>query len=396
MAERNLNFDKVVNRKNTRCLKYDFAVKRGYPEDILPLWVADMDFQTTSYVEDALVELAHHNIYGYTNVLEGDGFFEAVAAWMKKQHDWDVEYSWLVKTPGVTLAISNAVRAYTKPGDAVIINQPVYYPFSNIIRQNGRVMVSSDLVIDSDGHYGIDFADFEKKIIDYEVKMYILCNPHNPVGRVWTKEELCKLGEICRKHNVIVFSDEIHADFIWRGEHQIFQEIDPSFRDFTVTATAPSKTFNLAGLQQSNIFISDKKLRNKFKEALDVTGLDEPNVAGITASRAAYLYGDEWYEAMKKYVRANMDYVIAFVNERLPQIKVYDPEGTYLMWLDFRGLGLKEKDLEKLIVNKAGLWLDAGAIFGTCGEGFERINVACPRAILEEAMKRIESAVNGI
>ena len=261
MAERNLNFDEKINRKDTKCLKYDFAVKRGYPEDVLPLWVADMDFRTTSYVEDALANLAHYNIYGYTNTQSGDGFFEAVAGWMKRHHNWEVRPEWHVKTPGVCVAIANAIRAVTEPGDAVLINQPVYYPFSNIILQNGRKRVSSDLVCGEDGSYSIDFQDFEQKIVENRVKLFILCNPHNPVGRVWTKEELLRIGTICREHQVLVFSDEIHFDFIWSGEHHVFQEVDPAFREFTMTATAPSKTFNLAGLQQSNIFIPNEKIR---------------------------------------------------------------------------------------------------------------------------------------
>ena len=214
MGERNLNFDEIINRKNTKCLKYDFAKARGYEEDILPLWVADMDFKTTSYVEDAIIDIAHHNIYGYTNTQDGDGFFEAVLGWMKRHHNWDVEAKWHVKTPGVCYAIATAVRALTREGEAVIIQQPVYYPFSNIIRHNNRKLVVSELIRDDNNNYSIDFDDFEKKIIDNAVKLFILCNPHNPVGRVWSKEELKKLGDICLKHNVTVFSDEIHFDFV--------------------------------------------------------------------------------------------------------------------------------------------------------------------------------------
>lgn len=391
MPERNLDFDTIINRKGTSCLKYDFAVKRGYPEDVLPLWVADMDFKTSSYIEDALIELAHHNIYGYTNTQED--FFEIVAGWMKRKHNWKVEYDWHVKTPGVCFAIATAIRAVTKEGDSVIINQPVYYPFSSIIKQQRRNRVSSDLVQDENGHYTIDFDDFERKIVENNVKLYILCNPHNPVGRVWTKEELLKVGNICKKHDVIVFSDEIHSDFVWKGEHLVFQELDNSFADFTITATAPSKTFNLAGLQQSNIFIPNKDIRNKFKREVDVTGYDEPNVAGIVAASAAYEHGDEWYEAMKKYVKSNIDFALSYVKENLPGVKLYEPEGTYLIWLDFRELGLTEDELEKLIVQKAGLWLDAGRIFGKVGEGFERINVACPREVLKEALERIRKAI---
>ena len=393
MAERNLNFDRVINRKGTNCLKYDFAKERGYQEDILPLWVADMDFPTTSYVEDALVELAHHNIYGYTNTKED--FFETVAGWMKKYHHFDVKKDWHFKTPGVCVAIANAIRAFTQPGDAVIIQKPVYYPFSNAVLQNERKLVSSDLIYDGAGHYSIDFDDFEKKITEHDVKLFILCNPHNPVGRVWTREELMPIGKICRRHHVIVFSDEIHFDFVWRGEHHIFQEVDPSFREFSVTATSPSKTFNLAGLQQSNIFIPNPDLYSRFKKVYDRTGLDEPGVAGVVATKAAYTCGQEWYEAMKKYVRANIDYAIEFVNTRLKGVNIIDPEGTYLIWLDFNGLGLSDQELEDMIVKKAKLWLDRGSMFGENGRGFERINAACPRSVLKEALERISFAIDG-
>jgi len=391
MAERNLDFDTIVDRKGTKCLKYDFAKESGYDENILPLWVADMDFKTSSYIEDALVNLAHHNIYGYSNTKED--FFDAVAGWMKRHHNWEPEYKWHVKTPGVCFAISNAIRAVTEPGDAVIINQPVYYPFSSIILQQKRVRISSDLVKDDEGYYAIDFDDFEKKIVENNVKLFILCNPHNPVGRVWTKDELLRLGNICKNHGVVVFSDEIHSDFIWEGKHEIFQEADSSFRNFTITATAPSKTFNLAGLQQSNIFIPNDSIRAAFKREYEVSGLDEPNIAGIIAAEAAYTYGDEWYENMKAYVKDNIDYAVSYIRDNLPGVSIREPEGTYLIWLDFSGLGLSEKELKELIVDKAGLWLDAGRIFGKSGEGFERINVACPRTILKEALERIKRAL---
>ncbi|MCR4991166.1 MAG: pyridoxal phosphate-dependent aminotransferase [Lachnospiraceae bacterium] len=391
MSERNLDFDALVERRGTQCLKYDFAVERNYPEDVLPLWVADMDFRTSSYIEDALVSLAHHNIYGYTNTKKD--FFDAVAGWLKRHHDFDVEYEWNVKTPGVCFAISNALRTVTQKGDAVIINQPVYYPFSSIILQQGRKRISSDLVNDGNGYYTIDFDDFEKKIVENNVKLYILCNPHNPVGRVWSPEELLKLGNICKKHGVYVFSDEIHSDFVWKGKHTVFQTLDKSFEDFTITATAPSKTFNLAGLQQSNIFISNKKLRDEFINQYEISGLDEPNVAGVVAAKAAYTNGDEWYEAMKKYVKSNIDYSVSYVRENLPGVKVWEPEGTYLLWLDFNALGLSEKELEDRIVNKAKLWLDSGHIFGKSGDGFERINVAAPISTVKECLRRIRENV---
>ncbi|MCR4813850.1 MAG: pyridoxal phosphate-dependent aminotransferase [Lachnospiraceae bacterium] len=394
MSERNLNFDQIINRKNTKSLKYDFAEKRGYPEDILPLWVADMDFKTSSYVEDAISSLALQNIYGYTDTQNGDGFFDAVAGWMKRHHDFEVKQEWHVKTPGVCFAIGTALNAVTEPGDAVIIQEPAYYPFRNIIRFNKRKLVTSSLLLNDDGYYTMDYEDFEKKVIGNKVKLFILCSPHNPVGRVWTKEELVRIGEICRRKGVIVFSDEIHFDFVWEGVHRIFQEADPSFRDFTITATSPSKTFNLAGLQQSNIFIPNEVIRSKYIWAYDATGYDEPNIAGIAAAQAAYENGDEWYETAKKYIFENICFADTFVKNELPGVHLIHPQGTYLIWLDFRQLRLSADELEDLIVNKAGLWLDRGRIFGKAGEGFERMNTACPKSILEEALNRIKTGIS--
>ena len=390
MTERNLDFDRIVNRRNTRSLKYDFAARRGYPEDVLPLWVADMDFRTSSYVEDALAELTRHNIYGYSNTQPGDGFFEAVSGWMKRHHQWDVDPAWHVKTPGVCFAIATAIRALTAHGDSVIIQQPVYYPFSRLIRHNGRRVISSDLVRDAEGNYRMDYDDFEQKIIDHDVKLFILCSPHNPVGRVWTADELRRIGRICVSHGVKVFSDEIHSDFVWTGEHRVFQETDPSFREIAVTATSPSKTFNLAGLQQSNIFIPDPGLRRRFTEESDRTGYDEPTIFGIAAAQAAYENGDAWYEAMKAYVEKNLLFAEAFVRDRLPGVQMKKPEGTYLMWLDFSGTGIRLDELDDRIIHRARLWLDSGSIFGKAGEGFQRINAACPRSILREALERLE------
>ena len=393
MAERNLDFDQIINRRNTRCLKYDFAARRGYPEDILPLWVADMDFKTSSYVEDTLSELVRHNIYGYSNTQPGDGFFEAVSGWMERHHGWKVDPLWHVKSPGVCFAIASAIRALTEPGDSVIIQQPVYYTFSSLIRHNGRKVVSSDLVRDAEGHYSMDYDDFEQKVIRHDVKLFILCNPHNPVGRVWTKEELQRIGRICAAHGVIVFSDEIHFDFVWEGEHNVFQEIDPAFREFTVTATSPSKTFNLAGLQQSNIFIPNISLKRRFTEEINRTGYDEPTIFGIAAAQAVYENGDTWYESMKAYVEKNICFADEFVREHLPGVSMKKPEGTYLIWLDFSGTGMTTAELDDMIIQKAKLWLDSGAIFGKAGEGFQRINTACPQSILREALERLEDVL---
>lgn len=387
MAERNLDFDRIIDRKNTRCLKYDFAVKRGMPEDVLPLWVADMDFETSSYIEDALTERVQEGIFGYSDVQTP--YFEIIRDWMIRHHDWEPQEKWLTKTPGVVFALAMAVKAYTDPGDKVLLQQPVYYPFSEVITDNGREVVSNDLVLTEDGTYKIDFADFEQKIIANGIKLFLLCSPHNPVGRVWTKEELEKIGDICVKHGVTVVSDEIHNDFIWEGTHTVFAGIKKEFADISVTCTSPSKTFNLASMLISNIFIPNQILRRKFRKEMDRAGISQLSVLGLVATEAAYAHGDEWYAAMKNYVRDNIAFARAYVEENLPGVRMIDTQGTYLIWLDFRQTGLTVEQLDHKIIYEAGLWLDSGKIFGKTGEGFERINVACPRAVLQEALDRI-------
>lgn len=389
MAERNLDFDRIIDRKNTRCLKYDFAVKRGMPEDVLPLWVADMDFETSSYIEDALTERVKEGIFGYSDVQTP--YFEIIRDWMIRHHDWEPQEKWLIKTPGVVFALAMAVKAYTDPGDKVLLQQPVYYPFSEVITDNGREVVSNDLVLTEDGTYKIDFADFEQKIIANGIKLFLLCSPHNPVGRVWTKEELEKIGDICVKHGVTVVSDEIHNDFIWEGTHTVFAGIKKEFADISVTCTSPSKTFNLASMLISNIFIPNQILRRKFRKEMDRAGISQLSVLGLVATEAAYAHGDEWYAAMKNYVRDNIAFARAYVEENLPGVRMIDTQGTYLIWLDFRQTGLTVEQLDHKIIYEAGLWLDSGKIFGKTGEGFERINVACPRAVLQEALDRIRS-----
>lgn len=387
MAERNLDFDRIIDRKNTRCLKYDFAVKRGMPEDVLPLWVADMDFETSSYIEDALTERVKEGIFGYSDVQTP--YFEIIRDWMIRHHDWEPQEKWLIKTPGVVFALAMAVKAYTDPGDKVLLQQPVYYPFSEVITDNGREVVSNDLVLTEEGTYKIDFTDFEQKIIANGIKLFLLCSPHNPVGRVWTREELETIGDICVKHGVTVVSDEIHNDFIWEGTHTVFAGIKKEFADISVTCTSPSKTFNLASMLISNIFIPDQTLRRKFRKEMDRAGISQLGVLGLVATEAAYAHGDEWYAAMKNYVRDNIAFARAYVEENLPGVRMIDTQGTYLIWLDFRQTGLTVEQLDHKIIYEAGLWLDSGKIFGKTGEGFERINVACPRAVLQEALDRI-------
>ncbi len=385
-------FDNIIDRKETDSIKYDFAVKRNKPADILPLWVADMDFQTPPAVIEALTSRARHGIYGYSD--GRDAYYAAVQNWFLENFGWKTEASWIVKTPGVVFALSVAVRAFTQENDAVLIQPPVYYPFTEVVEVNNRKLIKNELVYE-DGHYRIDFEDFEQKVVDNAVKLFILCSPHNPVGRVWTREELTTLGELCLKHNVLVISDEIHADFTYPGHtHTVFASIDERFLQNTVTCTAPSKTFNLAALQISNIFIAQRELRHKFKAELTRTGYSQPNVMGLDACRAAYAHGKPWLEELRTYLLQNLLFAKEFVAKNMPGVRLIEPEGTYLIWLDFRALGLAGKPLDDLIVYKAGLWLDPGEMFGPGGEGFQRINIACPRATLEEALTRLARALN--
>lgn len=391
MPERNLNFDEVIDRKGTNCLKYDFAVRRGMPEDVLPLWVADMDFRTSSYVEDAVIERTKHGIFGYSEVQ--DDYFHAVAGWMRRHHNWKIEPNWLIKTPGVVFALAMAVKAYTEPGDAVLIQQPVYYPFSEVIEDNDRVVLSNDLYLGEDNRYHIDFDDFEKKIVEQHVKLFLLCSPHNPSGRVFTREELTRLGDICLKHGVIVVSDEIHNDFVFRGEHTVFASVKKEFEDISIVCTSASKTFNLASMLISNIFIPNRKLRHSFRHQMDAAGISQLGILGLVATQAAYEQGDEWYAQMLSYVKGNIDYVREYTRNNLPGVRVVDGEGTYLVWLDFRDTGIPYQELDHRIIHDAKLWLDSGKIFGKLGEGFQRINVAAPRSTITECLERIKHKV---
>ena len=392
MSERNLDFDKVYNRKNTKSLKYDFAKIRNKPEDVLPLWVADMDFKVSSYVEDALVELAKHGIFGYSEV--ETPYFEAIKGWMKKRHNWEPDERWLIKTPGIVFALAMAVKAYTDKDDGVLIMPPVYYPFFEVIEDNERRVVSNELIMGEDNRYHIDFLDFEEKIISENVKLFLLCNPHNPGGRVWTGEELLRLGDICLKHNVIVVSDEIHQDFVFGdAKHTVFADIKDEFLGITVTCTSPTKTFNLAGTQISNIFIADDKLRHAFKKQVDAAGYSQCNVMGLVAGEAAYLYGEEWFEAAKAYIWENIKFIQDYIDNNLKGVSMTNQEGTYLVWLNFKGTGIPADEIDRRILYEAKLWLDSGAIFGKAGEGYQRINAACPRSILEEALDRIRKVI---
>ncbi len=388
----NVSFDPVIDRKRTNSLKYDFAAEHGKPADVLPFWVADMDFRTCPAVQKALEKSVRHGIFGYSESKRE--YFDALYRWYSDSFGWKIQREWLVKTPGVVFAICTAIRALTNEGDAVLIQRPVYYPFSESIRNNNRKLVNSPLIY-RDGKYSIDFQDFEEKIVRNHVKLFILCSPHNPVGRVWTKQELIRMGDLCVKHHVFVLSDEIHSDFVYGGyRHLVFASLKPEYLRQTVTCTSPSKTFNLAGLQVSNILIADPAMRRRFQSERKKTGYSQLNTMGLAACQAAYENGRLWLEELKKYLSGNLAFVRQFLKENLPQVRLVEPQGTYLVWLDFRCLGLDGDRLEDLIVNRAKLWLDAGPLFGPEGEGFERINIACPKSLLSEALFQLKQSIS--
>jgi len=389
------SFDQIIERHGTDSLKYDFAVRRKKPEGILPLWVADMDFKAPPEVLSALNDEISHGIFGYSDTA-GNDYFCALSNWYGERFGWQLSPEWLIKTPGVVFALCAAIRAFTHPGEAVLIQQPVYYPFSESVCQNGRTLVVNELTY-NDGKYSIDLADFENKIAQNGVKLFILCSPHNPIGRVWTADELIAMGNICLKHGVLIVSDEIHADFVYPGrQHLVFAGLKPEFADMTVTCTAPTKTFNLAGLQISNILISNPDRRRRFRQEVHRAGYSQPNLMGLVACRAAYEHGASWLAELKAYLTENLAFVRSFLAEQLPQIRLVEPEGSYLIWFDCRALGISDTELDQLIVDRAGLWLDGGRMFGAGGEGFQRINIACPRQTLQEAMKRLKCAVDGL
>ncbi len=386
------DFDRIIDRRGTDCIKFDTAAEHGIPEDALPLWVADMDFPAPQPVLDALNERVRHGIFGYSDA--GSDYYAAAASWFERRHGWRPEEAWLVKTPGVVYALAMAVRALTHPGDAVLIQTPVYPPFYRVIRENGRRLVENPLIYRA-GRYEIDFADFERKLDESGAKLFILCSPHNPVGRVWTEAELREMARICARRGVVVVSDEIHCDFAHPGHpHSILLKAAPELAERAIVCTAPSKTFNLAGLQASNIWIPGAELRERFTAEIARCGGSELNLFGMVACRAAYAAGEEWFEQCWAYILDNFAFLRAFLAERLPQIKLVEPEGTYLAWLDCSGLGLEPAALEDLIVNKAKLWLDSGAIFGQAGAQFQRVVLACPRATLKEALERLEKAIH--
>ena len=388
------DFDKVIERRGTDSVKYDCGMKYAGRDDLLPMWVADMDFRAPDEVIEALKNRADHGIFGYTEY--GGDYIEAVQSWFRRHHGWEPEKNWNTITPGVVYAISLAVRTFTEPGDAVIIQEPVYYPFRSVIEKNGRVCVNSPLVEGNSAgsRWQMDFDGFEIAVKENDVKMYILCNPHNPVGRVWEEPELRRIADICIENGVMVVSDEIHCDFIYPGNtFTSYARLGEKYLDNTVICTSPSKTFNLAGLQIANIFIPDKSLRHAYRKANSAAGFGEGNTLGLEAAKAAYRYGDEWLSELMIYLKGNLEFMKSYVADNIPGVRVIEPEGTYLVWTDFSGVADTEEELLEIVRDGARLWLDEGSMFAKDTYLFERFNIACPRSVLETALDRLKDAV---
>lgn len=382
------NFDKLICKQNRE------SVKWSYEEGILPMGIADMDFETLPEIKEAIIKRLSRDIYGYCNLQ--DDYKPTLIEWYKKLHNWQIEEDWLCISPGVSPAIGITIRALANPGDKVILQTPVYPPFFGEISHNGCSILNNPLLLDESG-YHMDYEDLEKKASDVRAKLLLLCNPHNPVGRVWTREELTKLGEICLRHNVIVIADEIHGDLVYKGNKYIpFASISKDFANNSITCTAPSKTFNLAGFQVSNIIIPNRKLRAEYEIGRHNIGISRLNVFASSVCTAAYRHGQPWLEELLNYLEENKNYALNYIKKYLPQISCIEPEGTYMLWMDFRSLGLSDEQLHSLIFDQGKIVLNEGHTFGQGGEGFQRMNIACPRSIIQEALDRIRNVIEKI
>ena len=381
------DFDEIIPRRGTNSYKWDSAGDA----DILPMWVADMDFRTAPPVVEALRKRVEHGIFGYVRV--PDAYYAAVTNWFARRHDWQIEKEWIIYTTGVVPALSAVIKALTAPGDKVMVQTPVYNCFFSSIRNNGCGMIANPLIY-RNGTYQIDFADLEQKAADPSVKVLLLCNPHNPAGRVWTKQELTRIGDICIRNNVWVVADEIHCELVFPGHTYIpFASISQEFLMHSVTCTSPSKAFNLAGLQIANIISADTDIRTKIDKAININEVCDVNPFGVEALMAAYNDGEEWLEELKQYLFANYNYLRVYFEEYLPEFPVATLEGTYLVWADCSVLNQSSDETVKTLLEKEKLWVNEGSLYGEAGEGFIRINIACPRQQLIEGLNRLRRAL---
>ena len=387
------NFDKIIDRTNNFSAKWSEMNKNFGTNNLLPMWVADMDFLTAPCVMEALKDRLEQGIFGYTT--RPSSYNESIVNWLDNRFSWKINQEWLMFSPAVITSISLLIQNLTQKNDKIMIQEPVYSPFHSIVESNERSLVISPLVKLDDGSYVMDYEDIEAKIKD--VKVFILCNPHNPVGRVWTREELTRLGEICLKHNVLVISDEIHSDIILKNhKHTPFASISKEFSENTITCMAPTKTFNLAGLQSSFLVISNPYYYEVMDKAFSILDIKRNNAFSLVATEAAYNYGEDWLYELIKYIEDNVDFAIDYIKNYMPQLKVKKPEGTYLLWVDFSNLNVDKKDLKNALINKGRIALSDGSSFGIGGDGYYRINLACPRSMVLEGLKRIEFAINSL
>jgi len=385
------DFDTTIERKNTSSNKWDDVEKLFGAPDVLPMWVADMDFSAPPCVQKALSDRVAHGVYGYAS--PRDSYRDALRGWLERRHDYVVERDAIVYCSGVVPALSLLIQALSEPGDPVLIQPPVYPPFAAMIGRNGRRVVENPLVV-RDGGYQMDLVDFERKVVEEGIRLFILCSPHNPVGRVWTRAELTALGEICLRHGVFVVSDEIHADLILPGfQHTPFAAINPDFAAVSATCVAPSKTFNLAGLQTAFTIIADAKARAAYQRCSDRYGSNTPNVFGLVAAQTVFEQGDAWLDALLVYLGQGAQQIDAFLRQAAPQLTWIQPEGTYLGWLDCRQLELSHEDLGAFFQKQAKVGLNNGHVFGKGGDGFMRLNFGCPHSTLSDGLTRIEQAL---
>ncbi|WEK55220.1 MAG: pyridoxal phosphate-dependent aminotransferase [Candidatus Cohnella colombiensis] len=385
------DFDKRVDRTGKASYKWDQTEKLFGKADILPLWVADMDFEPPKEVAEAIIARAEQRVYGYT--FRTQGYYDAIMGWLSRRHGWTIEQEWLSSSPGVVPALSIMVQALTEPGDSIILQSPVYYPFYDVIKMNDRTIVENPLIL-QDGHYTMDFELLEQQA-HAGARMMLLCSPHNPGGRVWKREELERVGEISLKYNMLVVVDEIHHDLVFKEHKHIpYASLSDELAKLSITCIAPSKTFNLAGLQAAAVIIPDEQLRRKYNTLLKTLSIHMESFFGLTAMESSYTHGDEWLEQLLEYLEGNRDALIAFINEHLPQIKVIKPEGSYLAWLDCTQISTNPQELKRIMFEQAGVAFSEGSVFGKQGAGYLRVNFACPRSLMLQALKQFADAVN--
>lgn len=384
------DFSEVIDRENTACVKYDLREMMFNKGDVIPMWVADMDFKTPDFILDAIKERLKHPVLGYS--IRPDSYYNSIIEWLQRHHGWKVKKDWICFAPGIVPALNLTVLAMTQPGDKIIVQPPVYFPFFGAVKGNNRKLIYNPLKLVGN-RYEMDYNNLEHHCKN-GASMIIISNPHNPGGNAWRPDELKKLADICLKYNVLIVSDEIHQDLVNVGyKHTVMACLSPEIAKRTITMTAPSKTFNMAALSTASVIISDSKLRKQYLEIIQGLHIDMGNVFGTVASTAAYTHGDEWLEQLLEYINDNIDFLQDFLDENLPMIKMIRPEATYMAWLDFSGLGMEDKELSKFLINEAGIGLNPGIQFGTQGKGFMRLNLACPRKTLEKGLSKLEKAI---